>query len=92
MDLYRGRLKNAPGAIALRLRWYGEEDPKNIFVERKTHRESWTGELSVKERFSIQENHVISLLQGKYDIETEVENLVKKGKNPRREDIGDGSY
>jgi SPX domain protein involved in polyphosphate accumulation len=47
MELYKGRLDKTPGAIALRLRWYGPGDPKDVFVERKTHRESWTGELSV---------------------------------------------
>jgi SPX domain protein involved in polyphosphate accumulation len=53
LELYHGRLEKSPGAIALRLRWYGNGDPKLIFVERKTHNDKWTGEVSVKERFTV---------------------------------------
>ena len=55
LELYHGRLDKAPGAIALRLRWYGPGDPKMVFVERKTHNDKWTGEVSVKERFVVRE-------------------------------------
>ena len=53
LELYHGRLDKTPGAIALRLRWYGPGDPQMIFVERKTHNDKWTGEVSVKERFVV---------------------------------------
>ena len=53
LELYHGRLDKSPGAIALRLRWYGSGDPQLVFVERKTHNEKWTGEASVKERFTV---------------------------------------
>ena len=44
LELYLGRLEKTEGAEAIRLRWYGGMDNKQIFVERKTHREDWTGE------------------------------------------------
>ena len=53
LELYHGRLDKIPGAIAYRLRWYGSGDPSTVFVERKTHRDTWTGEASVKERFIV---------------------------------------
>lgn len=53
LELYHGRLDKTPGAIALRLRWYGSGDPDLIFVERKTHQDKWTGFVSVKERFVV---------------------------------------
>lgn len=53
LELYHNRLDKSPGAIALRLRWYGGGDPDVVFVERKTHRDRWTGETSVKERFVV---------------------------------------
>jgi SPX domain protein involved in polyphosphate accumulation len=53
LELYHGRLDKTPGAIALRLRWYGPEDPTIVFVERKTHNEKWAGGVSVKERFTV---------------------------------------
>lgn len=53
LELYHGRLDKSPGAINLRLRWYGPGDPKIVFVERKTHHDKWTGLVSVKERFVV---------------------------------------
>lgn len=38
--------------------WYGPGDPKLCFIERKTHRDSWKGEKSVKERFTLPEHKV----------------------------------
>jgi SPX domain protein involved in polyphosphate accumulation len=53
MELYQGRLDKTAGAIALRFRWYGTNEPTLVFVERKTHRDHWTGEMSAKERFLV---------------------------------------
>ena len=81
MELYHGRLDKTPGAIALRFRWYGTGTPDVVFVERKTHRESWAGEVSVKERFTIKENQVLSLLNGTFDVDAEVQRMQQKGKS-----------
>lgn len=81
MELYHGRLDKSPGAIALRMRWYGTGEPETVFVERKTHRESWTGDVSMKERFVVKEAQVSSLIKGDYDIDAEVRKLVEKGKS-----------
>jgi hypothetical protein len=54
-ELYEGRLKKTEGAEAIRLRWYGGMSSDTIFIERKTHREDWTGEESVKARFKLKE-------------------------------------
>lgn len=55
--LYHGRLLREEGARLFRLRWYGSfhnpSDDDEVFVERKTHHESWVQESSVKERFPI---------------------------------------
>ena len=82
LELYRGRLDKTPGAIALRLRWYGTSIPKTVFVERKTHRESWMGEISVKERFIIPETEVFNVLRDKYDKEPELKKMRDRGTNP----------
>ncbi|KAI1356368.1 vacuolar transporter chaperone 4 [Xylaria sp. FL0043] len=63
-DLYEGRLKKTEGAEAIRLRWYGGMQNDTIFVERKTHREDWTGEKSVKARFSMKEKNVNAYMRG----------------------------
>lgn len=69
LELYHGRLDKKPGAIAMRIRWYGSGEPKLCFVERKTHRESWKGEESVKERFTLPEPKVVPYLEGSYTVE-----------------------
>jgi SPX domain protein involved in polyphosphate accumulation len=80
LDLYLGRLEKLEGAEAIRLRWYGDVGVKQIFVERKTHREDWTGEKSVKARFPIEEQHVNAYLRGEYTMDEAFEQLRKKGK------------
>lgn len=77
-ELYHGRLDKKPGAIALRLRWYGPNEPNLVFVERKTHRESWKGEESVKERFVLPEDKTVPFLEGEYTLQQAVAELRKK--------------
>lgn len=51
---YRERLRREDGAQLMRVRWYGarrEGDlgaPQKMYVERKTHRERWTAQQSIK--------------------------------------------
>ena len=80
MELYHGRLDKTPGAQALRMRWYGTGSPEVVFVERKTHRESWCGEVSVKERFIVKEGQVKELLSNSFDIEAELKKMRDKEK------------
>jgi len=85
LELYHGRLDKTPGAIAVRLRWYGNGLPETVFVERKTHRDSWTGEVSVKERFIVGEEEVKRIMRGEYDVEAEKKKMKEQGKT--EEDI-----
>ncbi|KAI0346258.1 SPX-domain-containing protein [Trametopsis cervina] len=85
LELYLGRLEKTEGAEAIRLRWYGDVDQKTIFVERKTHREDWTGEKSVKARFPIKEHLVNAFLRGEYTMDEEFQALVTKGKKTQEE-------
>ncbi|GAA5843483.1 hypothetical protein JCM5353_003586, partial [Sporobolomyces roseus] len=85
LDLYLGRLEKTEGAEAVRLRWYGDTDVKQIFVERKTHREDWTGEKSVKARFPIPEHLVNDYLSGAHTMDATFDELRKKGKKTEKE-------
>lgn len=67
LELYHCRLAKSHGAVALRLRWYGTGEPTLVYVERKTHRDGWTGDESVKERFAILPDQVPHLLRGAFD-------------------------
>ncbi|CAM1506938.1 Fc.00g065790.m01.CDS01 [Cosmosporella sp. VM-42] len=83
-DLYEGRLKKTEGAEAIRLRWYGGMQTETIFVERKTHREDWTGEKSVKARFSIKEKNVNSYMKGELLPAAIFEKARKEGKKSEK--------
>jgi SPX domain protein involved in polyphosphate accumulation len=85
LELYLGRLEKTEGAEAIRLRWYGGMENKQIFVERKTHREDWTGEKSVKARFPIKEENVNAFMTGEYRMNETFEALRKKGKKSDKE-------
>lgn len=85
MDLYYGRLRKDEGAEAIRLRWYGGMKSDQIFVERKTHREDWTGEKSVKARFVLKENKVNSFLSGEFTATQAFEKMRKDGKKLAKE-------
>ncbi|KAL6714434.1 vacuolar transporter chaperone [Lecanora helva] len=84
-ELYTGRLKKTEGAEAIRLRWYGGMDTETIFVERKTHREDWTGEKSVKARFSLKEKNVNAFLSGKLTAASVFDKARKEGKKSEKE-------
>ena len=84
-ELYMGRLRKTEGAEAIRLRWYGGMDTETIFLERKTHREDWTGEKSVKARFSLKEKNVNTFMRGKMRVEQVFEKSRKEGKKSEKE-------
>ena len=56
-----------------------------IFVERKTHREDWTGEKSVKARFPLKEKNVDAFMRGVYSVESAFEKMRKEGKKTKKE-------
>ena len=85
LDLYYGRLRKDEGAEAHRLRWYGGMGSDTIFVERKTHREDWTGEKSVKARFALKEHNVNEFMKGKYTVQQAFAKARKDGKKSLKE-------
>ena len=51
-------------------RWYGSPEPGDlVFVERKTHRESWKGEESVKDRITLPKSKIVDFLDGSYTLD-----------------------
>ncbi|KAK6434597.1 vacuolar transporter chaperone [Oleoguttula sp. CCFEE 5521] len=84
-ELYEGRLKKTEGAEAVRLRWYGGMEVDTIFVERKTHREDWTGEKSVKARFSLKEKNVNAFMKGDLTTKQVFEKMRRDGKKSEKE-------
>lgn len=64
-------------------------DSETIFVERKTHREDWTGEKSVKARFNIKEKNVNAYMKGELLPEAIFEKARKEGKKSPEAIAGD---
>ena len=62
-----------------------------VFVERKTHRESWTGEESVKERFTLPHDLVVPFLTGQHTWEMEEARLIEADAKKQRNNSGPGS-
>lgn len=81
LQTYHDRLVREHGASLIRIRWYGVRsiDPEDsVYVERKVHKDGWTGEASYKvrscflvlaqilqERAPIQGKEVLDFIQGK---------------------------
>eukprot|EP01048_Picozoa_sp_COSAG05_P018960 COSAG05_NODE_2871_length_2554_cov_14.393140_2_plen_399_part_00 len=80
-ELYNARLDKTPGALAIRLRWYDVGEPDVVFVERKTHRESWAGEVSVKERFALNAGDVVPFLLGQHGCDQVADAMRQGGKS-----------
>lgn len=66
---YHTRLVRDEGATLVRIRWYGPSGHTignpTVFVERKTHHESWVEDGSVKERFPMKWNQVDDYIAGR---------------------------
>lgn len=85
MELYKGRLEKTEGAVAIRIRWYGSDEPQEVFIERKIHREDWTGEISVKARFPLKAKHINDFLAGTYSPDDIVRKMNKKSSLTEKE-------
>ena len=82
MELYEGRLRKTQGAIALRFREYAGGN--EIFVERKTHQESWVNSSgSIKERFDLDPSDVYDFVRGTYKTENFIRRLHDQKKDPQ---------
>lgn len=60
-------------------------ETETIFIERKTHREDWTGEKSVKARFSLKEKNVNAFLSGKMSVDSVFEKMRREGRKSEKE-------
>ncbi|KAG1149447.1 hypothetical protein G6F37_000443 [Rhizopus arrhizus] len=83
LGLYTGRLEREPGAEAIRLRWYGDNE-EDVYVERKTHKAAWLEGKSVKDRFRIKQGLVNDYLIGRYTADDLVEDLRMKANGKAR--------
>ena len=79
-DAYHDRLQREQGATLVRYRWYGGGVPQNapVFIERKTHHESWSGEKSVKERCKLVQADAMTLMSGAMPANLASEKLVRE--------------
>jgi len=55
-------------------------DIKTVYVERKTHLDAWTGNVSVKERFTLEERLTVPFLNGSYTVNEYADDMKRRGK------------
>eukprot|EP01083_Nonionella_stella_P096151 270204_1 len=71
---YHERIAKEEGARAVRIRWYDQTQPSKgdkVFFERKTHHcSSITDKPSIKQRFKIKTNAIVSFIKGNIDRDT----------------------
>ncbi|EZG46117.1 VTC domain protein [Gregarina niphandrodes] len=86
---YQRRIQRMEKAELIRFRWYGEnaqtvhDKAIPIFVERKTHHESWSGQDSVKERFSLPQKKIYDYIRGQLDLDQWVQHLDPESKKTK---------
>ncbi|SOS77485.1 vacuolar transporter chaperone, putative [Plasmodium sp. gorilla clade G1] len=81
---YSKRILRYENAQLIRFRWYNENEGdqnKDIFIERKTHHEEWTGEVSTKERFVLEQKYVLKFMKGDLNISDFFLKKLKKKNN-----------
>jgi uncharacterized membrane protein YidH (DUF202 family) len=70
-DSYHTRLDRLEGSTLIRVRWYESAGKqRELFVERKTHHDSWVSTKSIKERFSLSEQHATRYFTGRWSLES----------------------
>jgi SPX domain protein involved in polyphosphate accumulation/uncharacterized membrane protein YidH (DUF202 family) len=73
-DSYHTRLDRLEGSTLIRVRWY--EAKRELFVERKTHHDSWVSSKSIKERFSLAERHATDYFTGRWSLSDDADGAV----------------
>lgn len=71
LELYHERTVKKENSNIIRIRWY-ESDESTLFVEKKTHHEDWTKLSSIKERFTIKSNKILSYLRNDIVIDNDL--------------------
>ncbi|KAI8147005.1 VTC domain-containing protein [Fennellomyces sp. T-0311] len=81
-ELYTGRLQRDDGAEAIRFRWYGPDDKKSVFIERKTHHAPWLNGVSIKDRFRLDAEDVPKFVSGELTADEYARRLEAEGVDP----------
>jgi len=85
LEFYHQRLVKEEGSINVRMRTYGKGPYRYVYVERKTHHESWVGEASIKQRFAVKEKHLYDFLHGTYTLDEDLRKAVQRKEMKQKE-------
>eukprot|EP01126_Amoeba_proteus_P013528 TRINITY_DN15771_c0_g1_i7.p1 TRINITY_DN15771_c0_g1~~TRINITY_DN15771_c0_g1_i7.p1 ORF type:complete len:467 (-),score=98.28 TRINITY_DN15771_c0_g1_i7:66-1466(-) len=77
-EQYHSRVNREEGATLIRIRWYGNYG-RSLFIEQKTHHEKWVEQLSIKERFQMDTEHIKGWLKGTKTYKDFIPKLRTKG-------------
>eukprot|EP00123_Amoebidium_parasiticum_P015586 comp23046_c0_seq1/m.36886 comp23046_c0_seq1/g.36886 ORF comp23046_c0_seq1/g.36886 comp23046_c0_seq1/m.36886 type:complete len:675 (-) comp23046_c0_seq1:237-2261(-) len=78
-DMYHERVEKNDTAMSIRLRWFGTK-PREVQVDTRSHREdTWAGEATATDSFTIKEKYLDAYLAGQWTFEQKVEKMRTKG-------------
>lgn len=81
-DVYNNRIEKKENSPTFCLSWFGAEDNTEVFIERKMHREDWTGETHSKHQFKIKEKYVDGYLRGEPVMKKTIDKLRRSNELP----------
>ena len=65
LEVYHARLDERPNSAAVRISWFGPQDPTEVHLERKVQqRPSGVNDDEVKDEIELPENLVVEFLEG----------------------------
>lgn len=72
LEVYHNRLEEHPNTVAIRLSWYGTQEPVEVHVQRKLLKESLVDEENVHHEFVLPADKVVRFIEGELEVEEAV--------------------
>lgn len=69
LEVYHNRLEEHANAVAVRLAWYGSQEPLEVHVQRKTLKESRVDEDNVQHEFVLPPRMIVPFIEGELNVE-----------------------
>jgi hypothetical protein len=73
LEIYHARLDQRPNSVAVRVSWYGPEEPHRVHFERKTYKDIVSGAADVSDSFFLAEHDVVDFLEGTFSADQAVQ-------------------
>ena len=79
LEVYHNRLEEHPNSVAIRLSWYGSQEPVEVHVQRKLLKDSLVDEDNVNHEFILPEKMIVPFIDGDLQLSEAVDFWKSKG-------------